>query len=531
MKRLIIFVSILFFTYNGIFAQTTSKPFSATVESLRQYSCPEWFRDAKLGIWSHWGAQTVPMHQNGWYARDMYIEGTETYKYHLANYGHPSKFGFKDIIPLWKAEKFDPNQLMQLYKDAGAKYFIALATHHDNFDLWDSKYQPRWNSVNMGPKKNIVKMWQDAALKQGLRFGITTHLERTWSWYQVNKGADKTGPYAGVPYDGNDPAFQDLYLKPDSTGDNNKRHPLNAPIEWRKHWLSRIEDVIEKYHPDLMYVDGAVPFLGDDQGQTGLEMMAYLYNTNASVHKGRNEAVMCVKKISNHGMYWDGISTLDMERTKLNDIAPEPWNMDNSTGPWFYNLDWKDRETGTMYYSARKIITDLVDVVSKNGCMMLNVTQLPDGSIDTTAVRLLREIGEWTKVNGEAIYATRPWKIYGESKETKPLATKELKDLAGARADDVVKYSTNDIRYTQSKDAKILYAFAMSKPISGKVIMKSLNTEAGKIKSLTMLGYKGKIGWKQTAEGLIISFPDTLPCNYVYSFRIVGKGLCKPVNN
>jgi len=187
-------------------------PFEPTWESLKQFRCPEWFNDAKLGIWAHWGPQAVPG-AGDWYARNMYYEGHEQYKYHLENYGHPSKFGYKDIIPLWKAENFDPDALISLYKRAGAKYFAALATHHDNFDCWDSAYH-RWNSVNMGPKKDIVGLWREAALKHGLRFAVTEHMVRCYNWFITNKGCDKEGPYAGVPYDGNDPAYEDLYFPP-----------------------------------------------------------------------------------------------------------------------------------------------------------------------------------------------------------------------------------------------------------------------------------------------------------------------------
>jgi len=527
-KRFLVTLSMLFLA--NCIEINAEKPnitkFQPTVESLLGYECPEWFRDAKFGIWSHWGPQTVPMHCNGWYAREMYMEGYDAYKYHLANYGHPSKFGYKDIIQLWKAEKFDPEYLMTLYKDAGAKYFVALANHHDNFDLWNSKYQPRWNSVNMGPKKDIVKLWQQAALKNGLRFGVTQHLERCWSWFQTNKGADKTGPYTGVPYDGNDPAYQDLYLKKDPNGDDNLAHPKNATVEWRQNWLARTKDLIDQFHPDLMYVDGGIPFSGDDKGQTGLEMVSYLYNTSKDLHGGRNEAVMCNKDVWAHGYFWDGIATLDLERTNMNQIHKQPWIQDNSTGPWFYDLGFRNSENGTMYYSADKIISELVDVVSKNGTMLLNVTQLPDGSLDSTAIVLLKDIGKWMKINGQAIYATRPWKSYGEDKNTKAVTT-VLKDFKGSSSDKILKFTSEDIRFTQSKDGKTLFAMVMSWPTNGKVLIKSLATPIGIIKNVSLLGSKSALKWQQTENGLVVTFPTKKPCDHVYALKINGKNICK----
>ncbi len=236
-----------------------SGPFAPTWESLRGFECPEWFRDAKLGIWSHWGPQCVPMYGD-WYARHMYIEGSAQYLHHWRVYGHPSKVGYKDIVPLWKAERFDPDALMDLYVKAGAKYFVAQAAHHDNFDNWDSKHN-RWNAVKVGPKKNIVQLWQDAARKRGLPFGLTEHLAATYTWFSYNKGADKTGPYAGVPYDGSDPEFEDLYLpNRDAYEIPDKKPWLTDNPWWHEHWLARVKDMIDQHKPDLLYSDSHLPF-------------------------------------------------------------------------------------------------------------------------------------------------------------------------------------------------------------------------------------------------------------------------------
>ncbi|HEX5242151.1 MAG TPA: alpha-L-fucosidase, partial [Tepidisphaeraceae bacterium] len=197
-------------TAKRTFAQAEAQgQFEPTAESLQKYECPQWFRDAKFGIWAHWGPQAVPG-MGDWYARKLYQQGGADYKYQVENYGHPSKVGYKDIIPLWKAEKWEPDRLMELYKKAGARYFVAQAVHHDNFDNWDSKYH-KWNAVKMGPQKDVVGLWREAALKQGLRFGVSEHLGASYTWFQDSHGADKTGPLAGVPYDGADPKWEDLY--------------------------------------------------------------------------------------------------------------------------------------------------------------------------------------------------------------------------------------------------------------------------------------------------------------------------------
>src|SRR5579859_6612500 len=199
--------------------------FQPTFESLKQYQCPQWFRDAKFGIWAHWGPQCLP-ETGDWYARKMYIETEAQYKYHVEHYGHPSKVGYKDIVVQWKAENFDPNSLIARYKKAGAKYFISMGVHHDNFDIWNSKHH-EWCATKKGPMKDIVGMWRDAARKAGLHFGVTEHLERSWSWFNVNKGHDTKGQYANVPYDGNDPKYQDLYFPPHE--DNNSNYPKDPP--------------------------------------------------------------------------------------------------------------------------------------------------------------------------------------------------------------------------------------------------------------------------------------------------------------
>ena len=235
-------------------------PFKGTPDSLKQFQCPQWFLDAKFGIWAHWGPQAVPG-DGDWYASEMYRQNTKRYGYaanadHVQRYGHPSKFGYKDILPLWKAEKWEPERLMELYKAAGAHYFVAQAVHHDNFDNWDSKYH-KWNSVNIGPHKDMVGVWQAAARKQGLPFGVSEHLGHSFTFMQTAHGADKTGALAGVPYDGANPAYWDLYQLPAKPGDTGWYS--NDP-RWAQEWYARMYDLVTRYKPDLLYSDGGLPF-------------------------------------------------------------------------------------------------------------------------------------------------------------------------------------------------------------------------------------------------------------------------------
>jgi Alpha-L-fucosidase len=268
-----------------------SPQFEPTFESLRQYSAPEWFRDAKFGIWSHWGPQSVPMFGD-WYARNMYIQGTPQYEYHLRHYGHPSRFGYKDICALWKAEKFDPDDLIAKYYKAGARYLMTQGTHHDHFFNYDSKIN-RMNSVNVGPKKDILALWKAAADKYHMPFGISEHLGASFSWWRVNKGCDATGPYAGVPYDGSDPAWRDFYHDNGEHGTGETLEPwYTGNKAFHAYWLRCVSEMIDRFQPDLIYTDGALPFgthwMGEKQGEPdpadyaeGLQAVAKLYNTSA----------------------------------------------------------------------------------------------------------------------------------------------------------------------------------------------------------------------------------------------------------
>jgi alpha-L-fucosidase len=470
-------------------------PFQPTMESLKKYDCPEWFRDAKFGIWAHWGPQAVPM-DGDWYARGMYEPGNKHYKYHLEHYGHPSKFGYKDIIPLWKAEKWDPDRLMRLYKNAGAKYFVSMGSHHDNFFLWNSKLHP-WNAVNMGPKRDVVGDWQKAAQKYGLRFGVSEHLGASFTWFQSSHGADKEGPKAGVPYDGADPKNQDLYHFPAEPGDNGW---YSNNTKWQRQWYAEIKELVDNYHPDLLYSDGGVPF----GNEVGLSMIAHFYNANAANHGGKVEAIYNCKQQS------EGRWVEDLERGVMPKIDPHPWQTDTSIGDWYYNRDWKFRPVSW-------VIHMLVDNVSKNGNLLLNVVQRPDGSLDPEVEQMLEQLAQWNAIHGEAIFGTRPWSIYGES------AVK----VKGGHFNEDFKYNASEIRFTTK--GPTLYAIALGWPEDGRLVIRSLAKSAGEninnIVGVSLLGYEGMLEWKQTPDGLVVTLPNKKISEYTTALKITGTEL------
>jgi alpha-L-fucosidase len=456
-------------------------PFAPTWESLRAFECPQWFRDAKLAFWSHWGPQSVPMYGD-WYARHMYVEGHDQYRHHWRVYGHPSEVGYKDIIPLWKAENFDPEGLMRLFVDAGAKYFVAQAMHHDNFDNFDSSHN-KWNSVNMGPRKDICALWRDAAKSHGLPFGLTEHLGASFNWFGANKGADKTGPYTGIPYDGNNPAYSDLYYKNQGydVEQNGKWVWYTDNSEFHHHWFDRIRDVIDKYQPDLLYSDGGVPF-----GEVGLRIIAHLYNTSASLH-GENRAIY-TQKDTDPTVYSVGV--LDIERGQRDEIDESPWQTDTSVGDWFYNV--RD-----VYKTPTQVLQMLADIVSKNGNLLLNIPQRPDGTIDDECEYLLKQMANWMNPNGEGLFGSRPWEIADEGPSSAE---------SGAFKEGAVEWTPQDFRFTLK--GEVIYAYQMRRPEDGKALIRSLGSgKTRRVAGVRLLGH-GNVSFEQSAEGLSLTVPN-----------------------
>jgi alpha-L-fucosidase len=503
-------------------------PFKPNWDSLQNYKVPEWYRDAKFGIWAHWGPQCQPEHGD-WYARLMYTEGSDDYNYHVEKYGHPSKFGFKDVINEWKAENWDPEHLVNLYKNAGAKYFFAMANHHDNFDNYNSRYQ-RWNSTNMGPRKDIIGGWAKAAKNNDLQFGVSVHAAHAWMFYETAQGADKNGPLAGVTYDGNitksngkntwwtgyDP--QDLYAQRHTPGLNGGdqwdwTHGASIPDEkYFEKFFNRTVDLINKYNPDIVYFDDTVLPL-NAISNVGLQLAAHLYNSNIKRHNGKLEAVLTGKILNDQQrkcMVWD------IERRQSNTIQPLPWQTDTCLGNWHYDRRLFDNKG---YKSVKIVIHTLVDVVSKNGNLLLNVPVRGDGTIDSEELAIVQGISAWNKINGECIFGTRPWVIYGEG----PSA--DIADNANQQIFMEGKnkpFSGSDYRFTTK--GKLLYAIVLGLPPEGKATLKSLKLNSahypGGISSVRLLGTDQQLYFERNADALTIQLPDNLQEQVAYSFKI-----------
>jgi alpha-L-fucosidase len=486
-------------------------PFQGTRESLQQYEIPDWFRDAKFGIWAHWGPQSG-IEQGDWYARNMYIQGSRQYDYQVAHYGHPSKVGYKDLCPLWKAADFDPEHLMGLYKRAGAKYFFSMGVHHDNFDLWNSKHT-RWNAVKVGPHRDVVGLWRAAAHKNGLKFGVSEHLWISYKWFAVSHGSDKSGPLAGVAYDGRNPAYADLYHDAgcerwanDATSDQFGWNDAGIPDAWKRQWFLRIQDLTDHYHPDLLYTDGPLPF-----ENYGCSIVANLYNLNAKLHGGRTQAVYTSKRPEDCAV---GTCVLDFERGLANAIRPQAWQTDTCIGDWHYSREIYENHS---YKTPKTVIDMLVDIVSQNGNLLLNFPLPNNGQLDPDELKILETITEWMGVNSEGIHGTRPWKIYGEG----PSVSAE-KPGGGFNESNRKPLTAEDVRFTTKGNA--LYVFIMGWP-QREAVVRALGTQSpqspAKIANVDLLGYSGRLTWTQEATGLRVKFPEEKVSDDAVALKIV----------
>jgi alpha-L-fucosidase len=542
MKPIISLITSVFFSYSLIAQESYRSPirpgnepvasgkFEPTWQSLQQYKVPEWFRNAKFGIWAHWGPQCQP-EQGDWYGRFMYDEGSEQYKWHVAHYGHPSKAGFKEVITDWKAQSWDPEKLVALYKKVGAQYFFAMANHHDNLDMWNSKYQ-EWNSVRVGPKKDIVTGWSKAAKKLGLPFGLSVHASHTWTWLETAQRSDKKGDLAGIPYDGKltkadgkgtwweglDP--QELYAQdhPLSEGSENVTslwrqwdwgNGASIPSqEYCEKFYNRTMDLINQFNPDLLYFDDTgLPLY--PVSDAGLKIAAHYYNYNMATHKGKLEGVLFGKVLTEQQkkcMVWD------VERGAPDKGQSIPWQTCTCIGDWHYKRSIY--ENGS-YKSAATVVHMLIDIVSKNGNLLLNIPVRGDGTIDDKEVAILEGIAAWMDINKESIFDTRPWKIYGEG----PVAETANPVNAQGFNEGKVKFSAKDIRYNQK--GKVLYATVLGVP-DGNVLLKVLSKTKGNgtVKRVEVLGSKEKISWKQDAGSLVIQKPKMIPNNIAVVFKI-----------
>jgi alpha-L-fucosidase len=517
------------------FAANAPGPFQGSWESLAAgYQTPDWFRDAK--IWAHWSAQCVPEFGD-WYGRLMYVQGDPFYAHHLKHYGHPSRTGFMEIENLWTAKNWEPERLMGLYKAAGAKYFMTLANHHDNLDTFDSAHHA-WNTLRVGPKRDIVGTWEKIARREGLKFGVSNHSAHAWHWWQVAYGYDAEGPLAGARYDafrltkadgrgkwweGLDP--QALYVGPSMVAPDglasiaamNAWHdqhdgvwteapPPNNP-GFTRNWRLRCDDLIDKYRPDIVYFDNT----GLPLGQAGLDAAAHYYNASIGWH-GDLQVVATGKKLT--PLQRRGIVE-DVERGFSDRLRPEPWQTDTCIGSWHYDRPLYDRGG---YKSARMVIQRLADVAAKNGCLLLSIPMRGDGTIDDKEEAILADMAAWMAVNGEAIFATRPWKVFGEG----PTKVADGMSNEGSAA----AFTPADIRFT-TKDG-VLYALAMDWP-TGPLTITSLAAGSplapGAVERVELLGSSAPLAFVRGAEGLSIALPERRPVAFTPAVRVFGRGL------
>lgn len=520
-----------------------SGPYEPTWNSIEANypGTPAWLRDSKFGIWVHFGPQAAG-ESGDWYARKLYVEGTSAYENHLKKYGHPSEVGYKEVLRDWNPAKFSPKALVDIYKDAGARFLIIQGVHHDQFDMWDSKYQA-WNSTRLGPKRDFLGEWEKASRAAGIRFGITFHHEYSWWWWQTAFQSDTQGDKAGIPYDGNltledgkgkwweglDPRY--LYgvnlreYESVAEAANTLWSPPKPGIfsghlefaKWyAKWWALRMMDAVDKYQPDFIYTDGTdqQPFSGSGTG-TGYKcdamqrVIADFYNRTLT-DRGEVDVFSIVKFRKTTNGTVNTCETGIPEGIK-NDQA---WIAETPVGDWFYGPNF--------VYSSDAVIRYLLEIVARDGSFGLSIPLRPDGSMDEACHEMLHEVGEWMRVNGDGIYGSSAWKVLGEGKDGK------LNTLPGGRIGqwqaDHVFYNT-DFRFTVGKDGT-LYAWCMTVPKAGdKLTIASLGTNKGlfdkKIRSVELMGTEQSVDWKQNADGLEIVYPDSVDLKTAVGFRIV----------
>jgi alpha-L-fucosidase len=475
-------------------APLTPGPFQPTWDSLAAYEAPAWFRDAKFGIFMHWGLPAVPDETRpfgtGHYARGLYRQHgrgapphcKDIYDWHVGRYGHPSQFGYKDFIPLWRAERFDADALVAFYRRIGARYIVPVAVHHDNYDIYDSSHT-RWDVMETGPRRDILGEWKRAAERHGLRFGASSHLDRAPAFLEASHGADTDGPMAGVPYDGADDRHADFYLKG------------VTPEQWQVQWYRRTREIVTKYEPDLLYFDGALPF-----GDYGLHIAAELYNRSVARH-GRNEAVLNLKRGPNPKAF-----VLDIERGQSDRLLGFPWQTDTTLiSGWFYHRAELEMTTPV-------VIANLADIVSKNGNLLLNIGLRPDGTIPDNQRETLEGVGRWLELNGEAIYGTRPWKTFGEG----PTQVK-----SGHFNEPKSPFTARDVRFTTKGDT--LYAIVLGWPGAGaETVIAALaaGETARPIRRVELVASGASLAFRQEADGLRVTFPAAPAGEHAFVLRL-----------
>lgn len=478
-----------------------SGPFAANWNSLGAYRVPDWFRDAKFGIFIHWGVYSVPAYENEWYSRNMYLQGSAAFKHQVATYGPQSKFGYKDFIPAFRAEHFNADAWVDLFARAGARYIVPVAEHCDGFAMYDSALTP-WNAANMGPKRDVVGELAVATRKRGLHFGVSSHRAEHWWWYS-----------GGMQFDSDvrDPHYAGLYgpAQPMALpGASDAKEPDPERLElwlppnrtFLNDWLARSSELVDKYHPDLLYFDW---WIGQPAFRPYLQQMAaYYYNAAAERRQG---VVLTYKE----NAFPANAAVLDVERAKLNGPRLQPWQTDTSVSIHSWGYVKNDE-----YRDAASLIDELVDVVSKNGNLLLNVGPESDGTIPAPVRTTLLQMGDWLKVNGIAIYGSRPWLVYGEG-PTRVTST--------ARNSDRQQFTSQDIRFTTHNGA--LYAIALGWPQGGDLRIHTLFRGTpyleGPVCGIQLLGSPQPLQWSQQTDGLHILLPAKQPDEPAYTFRIL----------
>lgn len=467
-------------------------PFEATWESLQQgYTIPAWYEDAKFGLFIHWGAYCVPAFGSEWYPRNMYQEGSPEFKHHVETYGPQTEFGYKDFLPQFKAEHFDAKQWAALFQEAGARFVMPVAEHHDGFPMYDTDLS-EWSAAKMGPKRDVIGELADAVRAKGMVFSASSHRAEHWWFFD---GGRK------FPSDVSDPQYAGLYAPaqpaPTDWGDPKQGEPPTA--EFLEDWLLRTCEIVDKYRPQVVWFDWWIehysfaPYLQ--------KFAAFYYNRGAEWGLG-------VAINYKYGAMPDGLGVFDIERGQLSGIRPLFWQNDTSVSKnsWGYITNQDYKEVG-------ELVSDLVDIVSKNGALLLNIGPKADGTIPAPEQAVLRQIGGWLKVNGEAIYETRPWKVFGEG----PTEVKE-----GAFTDTHRQpFTGQDIRFTTKGDT--LYAIALAWP-GERLTIQSLGTGAGlwsgEIGEVSLLGHEGSLEWSREANGLTVTLPAQTPGEFAFALKI-----------
>lgn len=483
----VVFVILAAIGYTSNATARSDETYEPTWESLSKHKIPEWFRDAKFGIYTHWGPVTVGAEDGPggvqWYGRSMYMDSSPTFEYHLKKYGDQNKVGYKDMVKKFTAEKFDADLWAELFAEAGAKFAGPVAIHHDNYAMWDSKYT-EWDCMDQSPGRDFTAELEKAIRKRGMKFIATFHHAFSWRYFEPS-----------YKFDGADPKYAGLYCQAHEPG-------AGPTQEFLDQWLGKVNEVVEKYEPDLTWFDfGLSSVITEEYRQ---RMFADYYNW--ATKKGAKVGVA-----HKHRDIHKHTGILDFERGREDRLTPYPWLTDTSIGPWFH-------QKSTPYKSVDDLVDVLVDIVSKNGCMLLNVGPAADGTIPAEAQQLLRGIGAWLKVNGEAIYETRPWEVFGEG------STRMTKG-GGFSESATLKYTSADIRFTRSKDGKVLYVFVLDWPEKQLTIKSIKIANTNSAARILLLGHDGDIDYSVNDEKqLVIQRPDLSPelrpCKHAFAFKL-----------